>query len=54
MIQEALDLINPLQAKADGVSVTTMAFPPNETTTFWVGTEDGNVYQANRYDRAGR
>lgn len=30
-----------------------MDFPDNETTTFWVGTEEGNVYQANRYDRAG-
>ncbi|KIK25465.1 hypothetical protein PISMIDRAFT_9505 [Pisolithus microcarpus 441] len=28
-------------------------FPDNETTTFWVGTKEGNVYQANRYDRAG-
>ncbi|KAF7317958.1 WD-REPEATS-REGION domain-containing protein [Mycena kentingensis (nom. inval.)] len=30
-----------------------LGFPNNETTTFWVGTEEGNVYQANRYDRAG-
>ena len=33
--------------------MTTLDFPDNETTTFWVGTEEGNVYQANRYDRAG-
>lgn len=35
------------------MAVTTLDFPDNETTTFWVGTEEGNVYQANRYDRAG-
>ncbi|KAI8821110.1 WD40-repeat-containing domain protein [Fimicolochytrium jonesii] len=51
--QEALDLIYPSSARADGVSITTMSFPPGETTTFWVGTEEGMVYQANRYDRAG-
>lgn len=39
--------------KTNEVSVTTFDFPDNETTTFWVGTEEGNVYQANRYDRAG-
>ena len=35
------------------MSITSLNFPDNETTTFWVGTEEGNVYQANRYDRAG-
>jgi dynein intermediate chain len=35
------------------VAITALDFPDNETTTFWVGTEEGNVYQANRYDRAG-
>ncbi|KAJ3071417.1 hypothetical protein HDU98_005378 [Podochytrium sp. JEL0797] len=35
------------------IAVTCFGFPANETTTFWVGTEEGNVYQANRYDRAG-
>lgn len=30
-----------------------MDFPDNETGTFFVGTEEGAVYQANRYDRAG-
>ncbi|KAJ3148765.1 hypothetical protein HDU89_004615 [Geranomyces variabilis] len=51
--QEALDLVHPSNLKSDGISVTTMAFPYNETTTFWVGTEEGSIYQANRYDRAG-
>ena len=35
------------------MSITSLNFPDNETTTFWVGTEEGNLYQANRYDRAG-
>ena len=39
--------------KTGEVAITTLNFPDNETTTFWVGTEEGNVYQANRYDRAG-
>ncbi|KAJ3054967.1 hypothetical protein HK097_000192 [Rhizophlyctis rosea] len=51
--QETLDLIHPSHPKTDEVAVTTFGFPANETTTFWVGTEEGNVYQANRYERAG-
>jgi dynein intermediate chain len=39
--------------KTSEVAITTLDFPSNETATFWVGTEEGNVYQANRYDRAG-
>lgn len=53
MFQETLQLIRPSNLKTNEVSVTTLDFPANETTTFWVGTEEGNVYQANRYDRAG-
>lgn len=51
--QETLELLNTLHPKTDEVSVTTIAFPDQETTTFWVGTEEGSVYQAGRYDRAG-
>ncbi|KAJ3216329.1 hypothetical protein HDU67_009680 [Dinochytrium kinnereticum] len=50
---EMLDLIDSLHPKTDEVAVTTLAFPANETSTFWVGTEEGSIYQANRYDRAG-
>lgn len=39
--------------KTDEVAITTLDFPANEPSTFWVGTEEGNVYQANRNDRAG-
>jgi len=48
-----LELIHAGHNKTGEVAITTLDFPDNETTTFWVGTEEGNVYQANRYDRAG-
>lgn len=51
--QESLNLVHPAHTKTDEVSVTSLGFPLGETTTFWVGTEEGNVYSANRYDRAG-
>ncbi|KAI9464161.1 WD40-repeat-containing domain protein [Boletus coccyginus] len=51
--QETLELIHAGHNKTGEVAVTRLDFPDNETTTFWVGTEEGNVYQANRYDRAG-
>ncbi|KAF8994458.1 hypothetical protein BDQ17DRAFT_1430992 [Cyathus striatus] len=51
--QETLELIHAGHNKTGEVAITCLDFPPNETTTFWVGTEEGNVYQANRYDRAG-
>jgi dynein intermediate chain len=51
--QETLELLHPAHNKTDEVSVTTLGFPEGETTTFWVGTEEGNLYSANRYDRAG-
>jgi dynein intermediate chain len=50
--QETLELVHPGHAKTDEVSVTSLAFPANETGTFWVGTEEGNVFSANRHDRA--
>lgn len=51
--QETLELLNQNHPKTDEVSVTTLSFPDNETTSFWVGTEEGNIYSAARYDRAG-
>lgn len=51
--QETLELVHPAQNKTDEVSVTALGFPLGETTTFWCATEEGNVYAANRYDRAG-
>lgn len=40
--------------RTDEVSVTCLAFQSQETTTFWVGSEQGTIYQVNRFDRAGR
>ncbi|CAL1714970.1 unnamed protein product [Somion occarium] len=51
--QETLELVHAGHNKTGEVAITCLDFPDNETTTFWVGTEEGNVYQANRYDRAG-
>ncbi|KAF9077631.1 dynein intermediate chain [Rhodocollybia butyracea] len=51
--QETQELIHAGHNKTGEVAITTMDFPDNETTAFWVGTEEGNIYQANRYDRAG-
>jgi dynein intermediate chain len=51
--QEVLGLVHPKHPKTDEVSITALGFAEGETTTFWVGTEEGNVYPANRYDGAG-
>lgn len=51
--QETLELLHPNHNQTDEVSITALSFPEGETTTFWVGTEEGNLYSANRYDRAG-
>ncbi|GJJ79041.1 dynein intermediate chain, cytosolic [Entomortierella parvispora] len=51
--QETLSLDYPAHPVTDEVAVTTMGFPDGETNSFWVGTEEGSVYQANRYARAG-
>jgi len=53
VIQETLELVYAGHNKTGEVAITTLDFPDNETTAFWVGTEEGNIYQANRYDRAG-
>ena len=50
--QDTLPLTVPSHNKTDEVSVTCLDFADNDTATFWVGTEEGSVYQANRYDRA--
>ncbi|KAI9141122.1 WD40-repeat-containing domain protein [Paraphysoderma sedebokerense] len=50
---ESIELIHPTHPRTEEVSITTLDFPGNETTTFWIGTEEGNLYQGFRYDRAG-
>lgn len=51
--QETLELVNTMHAKTDEVAVTSLGVVDQETTSFLVGSEDGNVYAGNRYDRAG-
>jgi len=52
--QESLELqLAAGTNKTPEVAITCLDFPANETTSFWVGTEEGALYQANRYDRAG-
>lgn len=51
--QETLELVHPAHSKTDEVSITSLGFPLGETATFWCSTEEGNVYAAHRYDRAG-
>ncbi|KAH8817539.1 WD40-repeat-containing domain protein [Flagelloscypha sp. PMI_526] len=52
--QDTLELFHTGHHKTNEVAITSLDFPDNDTSTFWVGTEEGNVYHANRYDqRAG-
>ncbi|KZS94359.1 WD40 repeat-like protein [Sistotremastrum niveocremeum HHB9708] len=51
--QESLELAHVSHNRTNEIAITALDFPDNETTTFWTGTEEGNIYQANRYDRAG-
>ncbi len=51
--QELVELHNAHHARTPEVSVTALSFPGQETNTFWVGTEEGNIYSAGRFDRAG-
>jgi dynein intermediate chain len=44
----------PNHSKTDEVSITALDFPHSETSTFWIGTEEGSIYQANRYDQPSR
>ena len=52
---ETLELVHPQHAKTDEVSITALGLPRNAdaTTTLFAGTEEGTVYPAHRYDRAG-
>ena len=50
--QEALRMSAGPHNKTDEVSISCLDFPDSEPSTFWIGTEEGSVYQANRYDRA--
>ena len=47
-----MTLTSPSNTKTDEVSITCFDSPDSDTATLWVGTEEGSVYRANRYDRA--
>lgn len=51
--QESVELTQSNHTKTDEVGVTCLAFPEGESATCFVGTEEGNVHAAHRYDRAG-
>ncbi|KAJ1916302.1 hypothetical protein H4219_003871 [Mycoemilia scoparia] len=51
--QEVLELTHPNHGRTDEVAITSLDFPDSETVGFWIGTDEGKAYQANRYDRAG-
>ncbi|KAK0552848.1 hypothetical protein OC845_001516 [Tilletia horrida] len=50
---ETFTLVSGQGRDALEVSVTTMGFSDQDTTNFLVGTEEGNVYSAVRFDRGG-
>ncbi|KAI3626761.1 hypothetical protein CBS14141_000762 [Malassezia furfur] len=51
--QESLLLANPLHPRSAEVGVTSLDVPADDATRFLLGTEEGNVYGAARYDRRG-
>lgn len=53
---DSLQLLNQAHPKTDEVSVTSVGFMQGgrvETNAFWLGTEEGSVWMAARFDRAG-
>lgn len=53
LTKNRIELVHPTDVKREQINVSCLSFPKNETSSFWVGTEEGIVYQANRFDRAG-
>lgn len=51
--QESIMLANPLHPRSAEVGVASLDVPAGDATRFLLGTEEGNVYGASRYDRAG-
>ncbi|KAI0243583.1 hypothetical protein L0F63_004351 [Massospora cicadina] len=51
--QDVLELAHVNHPRTDEVAITRLGFLANETSTFLVGTEEGNIYHAHRYERAG-
>ncbi|PKI83860.1 hypothetical protein MVES1_002301 [Malassezia vespertilionis] len=53
MPQESILLTNPMHPRSADVGVATLDVPSRDATQFFVGTDEGNVFHAARYDRAG-
>ncbi|KAG0151821.1 hypothetical protein CROQUDRAFT_650875 [Cronartium quercuum f. sp. fusiforme G11] len=51
--QDLIEVLNPGHHRTDEMSPTCFSLPANEVNTLWFGTEEGNIYEANRFDRAG-
>lgn len=51
--QDFMEVLNPSHHRTDEMSPTCFSLPANEVNTIWFGTEEGNVYETNRFDRAG-
>ncbi|EFP76439.1 hypothetical protein PGT21_007611 [Puccinia graminis f. sp. tritici] len=51
--QDLIEVLNPSHHRTDEMSPTCFSLPANEINTIWFGTEEGNVYETNRFDRAG-
>lgn len=51
--QESLVLTNPLHPRRAEVCVTSLDVAPRDTSRFLVATEEGNLFGAQRFDRAG-
>lgn len=46
---ETLEFVHSLHTKTNEISCTCFEFPKEETAQFHIGTQDGNIYAANRY-----
>lgn len=51
--QESIMLTNPLHPRSADVGIASLDVPADDATRFLLGTEEGNVYGAARYNRAG-
>lgn len=51
--QESLVLTNPLHPRSAEVRVTSLDVAPHDTSRFLVATDEGNLFTAQRFDRAG-
>lgn len=50
---ELLEISHPKDTKWDNLAISSMCFPTQGSSVFWIGTLAGNIHQINRFDRAG-